>query len=272
MERPVLALLTDFGTLDPYVGVLKGVALSINPRLTIIDITHEVRPQAIAQGSFLLAASYRYLPPGTIVVAVVDPGVGTARRPLLLAGPEYTFVAPDNGLLSGVIVAEAPHLAAAASDTVPPPPGWRAVELTQPRFWRHPVSSTFHGRDVFTPSAAHASLGTPPEVLGTPVARMTFLPPAQPRRDTTGLTGQVAHVDRYGNLITNIPQGLLPAGEVEVLVGGRRVHGLHRSYQEGEHLVAVVGSYGTLEVAVRNGNAAAELGVDIGAPVTVRPR
>ena len=165
MSGPLLVFTTDFGLTDSYTGVMKGVALGINPDLRFIDLTHQIAPQNVAQGAFALGVSYRYFPSNAIHVAVVDPGVGTSRRPILLQTPHGSFVAPDNGLLSRVLSDYLPD-PSTSLETVEVPPVLRAFHLTNPDYWRHPVSSTFHGRDVFTPVAAHLSLGVAPEVSG----------------------------------------------------------------------------------------------------------
>ncbi|MCS5656835.1 MAG: SAM-dependent chlorinase/fluorinase, partial [Dehalococcoidia bacterium] len=158
MAPPPVVLTTDFGLSDPYAGVMKGVVLSINPAATLIDLTHDIQPQNIRQGSFVLSASRRFFPPGSIHVAVVDPGVGTDRMAVLLVTPKASFLAPDNGLLSGVLkeylVTPPPD-----SSRVPLPSSLTAYQLTNSEYWLHPVSNTFHGRDIFSPVAAHLSMG-----------------------------------------------------------------------------------------------------------------
>jgi len=274
MTSPLLVFTTDFGLTDPYAGVMKGVALTINPDLRLIDLTHQVSPQNIAQGSFLLGNNYRYFPKDALHVAVVDPGVGTDRRPVLLSTPWGRFVAPDNGLLSGVI--------AGYLDTTPDvagpvdlPSELTAVHLTNPEFWRHPVSDTFHGRDVFTPVAAHLTLGVSADKMGETINSLFYLPMPRPVSHRGKITGQVVYRDVYGNLVTNIPAGSLPAaGSTEVRIKGRSIRGIRRTFNDDTHsgdsgLIALVGSHGYLAVAVSNGSAAALLDAAEGESVEV---
>ncbi len=298
---PPIVLTTDFGLTDAYVGVMKGVILNINPRATIIDLTHDIQPQNLAQASFVLGVNYPYFPPDTIHVAVVDPGVGTERRALLLVTPEARFLAPDNGLLSHVLKG---YLAAAPDPSelepgagaelkpepglIPAPPGLTAYELANPRYRLNPVSHTFHGRDVFAPAAAHLSRGISPQRLGQPVTRLVWQPPPEPAVRGNALLGAVIYADRFGNLITNIPAADLPAGRrnaasVIVEIGPHRISGLSRTFHDGAAdagapnparsdgaaLLALIGSNGYLELAVRDGNAAQALGLGAGAPVRV---
>lgn len=271
MARRIITLLTDFGNADGYAAVMKGVILSLNPDAVIVDVTHEVRPQAIAQAAFLLGAAYLYFPPDAIHVVVVDPGVGTARRPLLLTTPRGCFVAPDNGVLSYVLRdGFGGGLPDAGSGAVPLPEGFRAFVLDKPEYWLHAVSRTFHGRDVFAPAAAHLSNGVAPESLGSEARGVACLPLVSPRWERGALRGEVVHVDRFGNLITSIPSSMLPEREAVVEVKGRRIEGLSASYAEREGLLAIAGSHGYLEIAFKNGSAARELRVELGEAVAVR--
>lgn len=274
MPSQLLVFTTDFGLSDAYAGVMKGVALTINPNLQFIDLTHQILPQNVAQGSFVLGINHRFFPTDTIHVAVVDPGVGTDRRPILLSTPAGSFVAPDNGLLSGVI---AGYLESAPTEDglVKLPASLKAIHLTNPEFWHHPVSETFHGRDVFTPSAAHLSLGIAPETLGQPIDSLYYQPIPQPITKDGVVSGKVIYTDVYGNLVTNIPAESLPVGElVEVRIKGRSLTGLSRTFNDDTHqnpegLIALMGSHGYLEVAVANGNAAVLLGAEQGETVHV---
>ncbi|MDO8691612.1 MAG: SAM-dependent chlorinase/fluorinase [Dehalococcoidia bacterium] len=273
----IITLTTDFGTEDYYVGVMKGVVLGINPQARLVDLTHSVGPQQVAQGSFLLGAAFRYFPQGTVHLAVVDPGVGSARRALAVQAGGYYFVAPDNGLLTHVLAelglrstatAQAPALVDLGS-------GVRAVELTNPGFRLHPVSSTFHGRDIFAPAAAYLARGTPIGDLGDEVSSLHLFPFPQPGRERRGaVSGIVIHIDHFGNLVTNIRIDDLPPGPVEVHVGGRTIQGISVSYADAMTsadlaLLAVAGSSGYLDIAARNGNAAVLLGVRLGQAVQV---
>ena len=268
----MLVFTTDFGLADSYAGVMKGVALGINPDLCLVDLTHQIAPQNITQGAFVLGGSYRYFPADAIHVAVVDPGVGTGRRPVLLQTPHGSFVAPDNGLLSRVL-----------ADYLPNHPGEpvmaelplavRAFHLTNPDYWLRPVSNTFHGRDVFTPVAAHLSLGVAPESLGEPTRELVWLPSPQPRADEEAVRGEIIYCDSYGNLVSNIAASLLEGREVgEIRIRGRIIRQLSRTFLDvtpSPELIALFGSHGYLEIAVPNGSAAALLPAGPGEPVAV---
>ena len=275
MSRPLLIFTTDFGLTDAYAGVMKGVALGINPELRFIDLTHQIAPQNVAQGAFVLGLGYRYFPADAIHVAVVDPGVGTSRRPILLQTPHGSFVAPDNGLLSRVLSDYLPD-PSTSLETVEVPPVLRAFHLTNPDYWRHPVSSTFHGRDVFTPVAAHLSLGVAPESLGELTTELEWLPLTPYRVTPEGVGGEIIYCDVYGNLISNIPASLLEGGELdEVRIRGRSIRRLSATFLDTAvgasrpDLVALIGSHGYLEVAVPSGSAAATLSAGPGEPLTV---
>ena len=271
----MLVFTTDFGLSDSYAGVMKGVALGINPNLRLIDLTHQVAPQNVAQGAFVLGVSYRYFPADAIHVAVVDPGVGTSRRPILLQTPHSSFVAPDNGLLSRVLSGYLPD-PPASSGTVQVPPSLRAFHLTNSDYWLHPVSSTFHGRDVFTPVAAHLSLGVAPESLGEPTTELAWLPLASTRVTREGISGEIIYCDVYGNLISNIPASLLEGRKIgEVRIRGRAIRRLSATFLDipndtsPPELIALFGSHGYLEVAVPNGSAAILLSSGPGEPLAV---
>ena len=262
---------TDFGLSDSYAGVMKGVALGINPELSFVDLTHQVAPQNVSQAAFALGVSYRYFPAHAIHVAVVDPGVGTTRRPVLVQTPDGAFIAPDNGLLSRVLDNYLPG-APVASGPVGVPQSLRAFHLTNPEYWLHPVSSTFHGRDIFTPVAAHLSLGVAPEQMGEPTDVLEYLPVPQPRVEAEGIRGEITYSDTYGNLISNIPQQLIEGRTIDdIRIRGRSIDRLSRTFNDGPDagLVALVGSHGYLEVAVPNGSAAAMLSAGPGEPIAV---
>jgi S-adenosylmethionine hydrolase len=270
---PPIVLTTDFGAADPYAGVMKGVIHGINPRAVVIDLTHQVPPQDLRRAAFYLAASHRYFPAGTIHVAVVDPGVGTQRWVLLVTTPTARFLAPDNGILSYVLPRPGgPRQSGPGRHPVPP--GCAAYQLTNPDYWLHPVSSTFHGRDIFAPVAAHLSLGVAPQALGTPVADLVWLPGLQPAREDGAILGEVLYADHFGNLITNISsQDLAGYTVTEVEISNRRIPRLSGTYHGGDapagELVALIGSHGYLEIARPDGSAAAALGVGAGEPVRV---
>ena len=270
----IITLTTDFGTSDHYVAQMKGVILGINPQATIADISHSIGPQNIRQGAGVIGDAYRSFPDGAIRVVVVDPGVGTSRRPILLSTPNAHFVGPDNGVLSHVLSEgfnDLPRLSDDGSADLPT--GFQGFHLDNPNFWREPVSRTFHGRDIFAPVAAHLSLGAPPASLGTELARLVYLPPPLPYEEAGFLLGVVTSIDHYGNLVTNIPANLVTGHDpIEVQVQGHSIRGLSRSYQEADHLLAIIGSGGHLEISVRNGNAAKNLDAEVGLQVRISKR
>lgn len=270
--RAVITLTTDFGTLDTYVGAMKGVILGMNPEAIVVDICHDIEPQNLAQAAYLLSTAYPYYPPGSIHVVVVDPGVGSARRAILLVAPSAFFIAPDNGVLTYVLRElnrETPKGSRRGALKAELGPGLQAFSLTESRFWRPTVSSTFHGRDVFAPVAAHLSLGVPPSHFGEALSSLTVIPVPQPSRQAGAMIGHVIHIDRFGNLITDIGSHDLPGGDVAIEVRGRRIEGLSLSYAEGGELLAIIGSSDRLEIAARNDSAAWQLGARIGDEVQV---
>ena len=234
----LITLLTDFGTADYFVGAMKGVVLSINPHAQIVDITHEIPPHDIEAGAFTLLAVYKTFPPGTIHVAVVDPGVGSARRPVLVTGGEQFFVGPDNGLFSYVYERE---------------PRSRVFHLTRERYFRQPVSATFHGRDIFAPVAAALSNGVAPADLGEEIEDYVRLARLAPQESRDGnLSASIIHIDRFGNCVTSItPQDLSEeriASGARLVIHGREIASFRRFYAEktasdGE-LFAIWGSAG----------------------------
>jgi S-adenosylmethionine hydrolase len=280
VTRPIF-FLTDFGLTDTYVGIVKGVILGLAPDARIVDLTHEVPAQDVRAGAFALLTVAPYLPADAVVLAVVDPGVGTARRPIAVQAGGRTFVGPDNGLLSWVVAAGETGAMNRAPTALAPvgsrfiAPDTTLVTLDQPRFWLPTVSATFHGRDLFGPVAAHLASGVPLAEVGSPGGAIQTIPfpAAQRGLDAHGqnvaVHGEVVHVDRYGNLITSLTATDLPADPV-VEIGTMRIRGLAPHFQEGGGtVVALLGSAGLLEIAVPNGSAACTLGVNIGQPVTV---
>ena len=268
----IVTLTTDFGLADPYVAAIKGVILGLNRRAVIVDISHEVRPQRLLQAVFITQSAWPLFPTGAINVVVVDPGVGTDRRAVVLETPQGRFLGPDNGVLSAALPDEARPPADEGPAPVALPAGFRGFAITNRRYLREPVSATFHGRDVFAPAAAHLSLGVPPDELGEPVEKVLAFPPLRARRypDST-LQAQVVHIDRFGNVVTDARADDLPEGAFTVELAGQRVPGPVRTYAKATGLAAVVGSSGYLEVALPKSSAAAALGVDIGDAVLVRP-
>jgi S-adenosylmethionine hydrolase len=260
----IVALLTDFGAIDPYVGVMKGALLSVAPGATIVDLLHEVPPQDVAAGAFVLGASRGYFPLDAIFVAVVDPGVGSARRAIAVETAEgQRFVGPDNGLFPAAL---------AGTRVV------RAVELTERRFHRPLLSRTFHGRDLFAPVAGHLASGVPLEALGRaiPPRALARLPGrrAAPAWRGGRARGRVVWIDRYGNCVTDLPAALVEGRRVRLRAGAFSTERLAKSYASVERgaPLAIVGSYGLVEIAVRDGSAAATLGLARGAAVVVEAR
>jgi S-adenosylmethionine hydrolase len=258
--RPLIALLSDFGTRDHYAGTMKGVMMGICPELSLVDITHDVTPHDVLEGALQLAAACRYFPVGTIFLAVVDPGVGSSRRGLAADTGDYRFVAPDNGLLTAVF------------QEMPPK---KVVELTERRYARPTVSRTFEGRDRFAPAAAWLAKGIQLSALGRAVASYQQI--EIPRADVTATTlrGLVLLVDRFGNLVTNIDRRTFEAfardRAVAVTAGGLLIAGVVATYADirpGE-ACALFGSTDHLEIAVNGGSAEAALRLSRGAIVEV---
>ena len=277
LHPPPIVLLTDFGLSDAYVGMMRGVIAGINPDVGVIDLTHGIGPQNVGHGAAALADSYRYFPSGSVFVAVVDPGVGTERAAILLETPDARFVAPDNGLLTLVCRHYDPTFGDAdAPGPADVPDNCRAWRLTNPDYWHNPVSSTFHGRDVFAPVAAHLSLGASQDAMGEPVSAIAALPLPAPRPDGNTLRGRVIYADAFGNLITDITADILDGMSVSpgddaviVSVGGHTITGLARTFHDppGVGLRALIGSHNRLEIAQVDGSAAATLGIGGGAAV-----
>jgi S-adenosylmethionine hydrolase len=263
MSRPIIALLTDFGLRDHYAGTMKGVALGICPDATLVDISHEVAAHDVLAGALELAASYRYFPPGTVFLVVVDPGVGSSRRGIAAEAGDYRFVAPDNGVLT-IAFAETP-------------PG-RVVELTEVRYARPDVSRTFEGRDRFAPAAAWLAQGIDLAALGRPAGPVQLLDIPRPSVTSGGIVGEVLRVDRFGNLITNIDRKTFEAiGSVDALtiaIGSRQVPTIVSTYAEARpgELCALFGSSDCLEIAANGASAATEIAAGRGAAVHVGRR
>ena len=272
----VITLTTDFGQTDGYVAAMKGVILDINREARLVDISHGIEPQNISQAAFVLSTVYPYFPRKTVHLVVVDPGVGSARRAIILRTPDADFVAPDNGVLSYIIHQ---HMAAPLEGVQPEglvevrlSKQVEAVEITNDSFFRKPVSATFHGRDIFAPVAALLSLGFPAIQFGQPLAALNMLPISQPgKRPDGSLVGHVLHIDGFGNLITDIKGDDLPSSEVVVDVCGRSISGISGTYADRRGLAAVVGSSGHLEIALKGGTAKALLEARIGDEITVKP-
>ena len=257
----VITLLSDFGAADHYVAAMKGVILSINPEATLVDISHNVQPQNIAQAAFLLDSAWKYFPEGTIHLVVVDPGVGSERKTVILQHPQGLFVAPDNGVLSYVLAECAPKGKLR--------PGTKAVSLSNRKLGMPMVSPTFHGRDIMAPAAAFLSMGAPIEELGDPVERLVTIPIPRPLRKRNALIGHVIHIDSFGNLITDVRNADVPSRNMSIEVLGHRIEGLVEYYAQKDGLVALFGSSDRLEIAFANGSAAAFTGAKVGYKVIV---
>lgn len=276
----VITLTTDFGLSDAYVAAIKGVILGINPEAQVIDICHTIEPQNITQGAFVLSTAYPYFPRKTIHMVVVDPGVGTGRRAIILKTQQACFVAPDNGVLSYVIgqsLAKPVEKGGLFSikERVKPGADIEAVVITNSTFWRSPVSATFHGRDIFAPVAALLSLGFPPIEFGEAIDSIEVLPLSRPYKVPDGaLVGHILHIDNFGNLITDIKSDDLPdkTESITTEVGGQLIFGLSRTYAEGSGLLAVIGSSDYLEVSLKGGDASALLDARVGDEVRLRQR
>jgi len=263
-DPPIIALLTDFGLSDNYVGVMKGLMFGICPAARLVDISHGIPAGDIPSGAFLLERSIDYFPEGTVFLVVVDPGVGSARRPVALKTGGKLYVGPDNGVFSRVLERSARVVGPV-----------QMVELASSKYRLSRVSNTFHGRDVFAPAAAHLAAGIPIEELGPPLSDPVRLPPPVFRKTAEGIESEIVYVDRFGNLVTAIP-GSAVAGpgeqldaNVRVTVGGKEVGVLAGSYAAvawGEP-VCVVGGFGFLEISVNGGSAAEFFGAHTGSPV-----
>ena len=258
---PVITLLTDFGTADYFVGAVKGAILSVNPSAVIADITHEVPPQDLEAAAFTLLASYPTFPAGSIHVAVVDPGVGSTRRPIIVSAGEQFFVGPDNGLFTYIYDREPSH---------------QTFHVTAEKYFRQPASMTFHGRDIFAPVAAALSNGVKPKAFGPPITdavrfETSLMPVVQ---KDAGIEGRIIHIDRFGNCITNITRDVLQDEHATLLVKEKPVHEFRSFYGENSspELFAIWGSAGFLEIAVNGGSAALTLGVKRGEAVMVQPQ
>jgi S-adenosylmethionine hydrolase len=250
ITRPIVTLTTDFGMADGYVGVMKGVILSINPNCAIIDISHEIPHHDILEAHYVLERSYSFFPPHAIHIAVVDPGVSGPRKPILIQTDRYFFVGPDNGIFSFV-----PY-----NETIQ-----KVIALTTDEYFLSSVSNTFHGRDIFASCTAHLTLGIQPEQMGPEIEQIVMLEEAEPVVRENQITGKITHIDRFGNLISNIRrkhlESIAQKGPYEILAGKkrlRRVEGSYSAVPKGE-VLAIFGSSGTLEIAANQDNAAKKL-------------
>jgi len=266
MARPVIALLTDFGSRDHYAGTMKGVALGICPDATLVDITHDLPPHDVLAGALELAACFRYFPSTTVFLVVVDPGVGSTRRGIAAEAGEYRFVAPDNGVLTLVF------------EDLPPK---RVVELTERRYARATVSRTFEGRDRFAPAAAWLAKGVELSALGRPAGSVQRLDVPRPRVEQDRIEGEILRIDRFGNLVTNIDRKTFDRiasgdarGVIDIQIGPHQVGKVVSTYADAAQgeLCALFGSSDHLEIAANGSSAAGVLELGRGAPVRVARR
>lgn len=256
----IITLTTDFGHGSRYVAAMKGVILSLNQDARLVDITHDIPPQDIHAGGIALAEATPLFPSGTIHVAVIDPGVGSKRRIVYAEIGTGRYIAPDNGLLSWLAARQQPR---------------NIREVAEPKFWRQPVSTTFHGRDIMAPVAAHLSLGIPPEAVGPPLAELNLLQLDEVIVVGKRISGKVVEIDSFGNLITDIPRTALAAAptdeSVRITCDEHQTLGIFRTYADQPEmtLIALVGSNDRLELAIVGDSASAMLGIRVGTPVVV---
>ncbi len=256
--RAVITLTTDFGLADPFAGVMKGVILNLAPKAQIIDITHQIEPQNIRQAALTLESAHSYFPKNTVHLVVVDPGVGSERRPIAVKTRTATFLGPDNGVLTSVMA-----------------PSSRVYELTKTKYFLESPSSTFHGRDVFAPAAAWVAVGTPLSRMGRKIDDPHILKFPQPAVHENTITGEIISIDRFGNLISNITSELLDPSQTEpltLLIGRHRIRGLKAHYSQlkpGE-VGCLINSWGRLEVFCREGNAKNKLKCRVGTSLTIK--
>lgn len=260
MADPIITLTTDFGTSDHLIGAMKGVILNINPAARIVDINHSVVPFDILDGALSIANAYSYFPSRTIHVVIVDPGVGTERRAILVSSEKQFFVAPDNGVLSPIYERES----------------YTVRHITAEHYFLNPVSPTFHGRDIFAPTAAWLSKAFQTEAFGEVVTDFVRFTMPKAKSNGQAVKGVVLRVDGFGNLMTNltaedIPAAALDGGPIKLAVSGKQVLRLARTFGSGNpgEPIAVLGSAGYVEIAVNRGSAARTLGVNRGAEVTL---
>lgn len=260
MKKPPIVLLTDFGLEDAYVGIMKGVILNIAPDANIIDLTHNILPQNIKHGAYILKTSYKYFPEGSIFVCVIDPGVGSARRAIAIKFENYYFVAPDNGILSYL------H----PKDKIE-----NAIHLNNPTYHLHNVSSTFHGRDIFAPVAAHINNGILLDELGKNISSKSLISIPKPYisiNEFGGILGEVLNIDRFGNLITSIEEKHLKSNsDFKIQFGNIRINKISKTFSDAKkgEVVAYIGSSGYLEIGKRDGNLVKEENIDLNDKIKV---
>lgn len=260
----VVSLLTDFGLKDNFVGAIKAVILRINPAASIVDICHEVKPYGLIEAAFLLKSSFRFFPPGTVHLAVVDPGVGSNRKKILVKTENYFFIGPDNGVLSLALREERPL---------------RIIEITKEKYFLKPTSNTFHGRDIFAPVCGYLSKGENFQKFGKSAEsfKALELPPVKVKSQE--LNGEIIYIDRFGNLVSNIDKDtfmrFIQDKRFKIFIKSKTIDKLSRSYSERadrRQPLALIDSFGFLEIAVNLGSARAFLGVDKGTKIKVTRR
>jgi S-adenosyl-L-methionine hydrolase (adenosine-forming) len=260
MKHKIITLTTDFGTDDTYVAAMKGVILSINPKATIIDITHSILPQNIREAAFIFSTAYRYFPRGTIHVLVVDPGVGSNRKELLVQTETYYFLAPDNGVLSYVFQNEKTK---------------HVIQLENQKYFRQPISHTFHGRDIFAPIAAHLSLGVSISKLGSKVEKLIKFPIPEPGIVDNHIYAHILHIDHFGNIITDISKEFwnktIGKKRFAISIGKKKITQIKKTFADGKFgdIIAYYGSAGFLEIAIVSGNAVSKLNLTLDSPIVI---
>ncbi|MSO19159.1 MAG: hypothetical protein EXQ56_01645 [Acidobacteria bacterium] len=263
LSRSIVTLTTDFGTSDPYVGIMKGAILNVNPEAELVDITHDIRAYDVMEAAYAVAQAYSYFPPRTIHLIVVDPGVGTPRRPLLVTAGRYHFICPDNGVLSVVLAKEE---------------GITVRAITSTHYYLEPVSNTFHGRDIFAPVAGWLSRRVETEKFGEPITdHVRYAPPTPKRLNEKLVKGVIIHVDRFGTLRTNLTPADVPEifgldpKPFKIVVGKCEVTQVRQAYAEGAQgeVFAIVGSAGFIEIASNRASAAQAVGTGKGTEVGV---
>ncbi len=258
---PLITLLTDFGSRDAFVGIMKGVILKISPEINIIDLTHGIQPQEVGEGAFILSSAYPFFPDGTIHICVVDPGVGSKRRAIIIETEKYVFVGPDNGIFAYVYLRE---------------PNVRVISITQTDYMLPQISNTFHGRDIFASVAAHIANGVPISRFGPEVTDYHTGLISIPVVKDNIICARVLHIDHYGNIITNVGKSLFTETtknkKFQIRLAAMTIDRIRNSYDEVNigSFLAIWGSVDQLEIAVNKGNAAKLIGVLQGDPVEIR--
>lgn len=255
-NRRIIALLTDFGGKDPFAGIMKGVIYSINPDAVITDLTHCINPHNVFEGAFCLYESYKYFPPKTIFLCVVDPGVGGQRKGVIIQTPDYCFIGPDNGLMS---------LAVKDNKNI------NAYEISNKKYMLNEISNTFHGRDVFAPAVAYLSKGINPDQFGSRIKDINRIEIPAVKEYEDYIEGMIIYTDKFGNLITNIEAGISRKIK-SIEIKNTLINKISSSYEDGEpgRAVAIIGSAGFLEIAVNSGSAEKSLSVNAGEPVIIK--